>query len=143
MGEITLKKYNGFTLVELLVVVAIIGILATIALPAYQSYVMKSHRQAAISAILDLGSREARYYTTNNNYTNSMTTLGYASDPMPVTGGSTNTYYNLSVTSASTTAFSLQAVPVNTQTTDTCGTYTYTNLGIKGSAGSVSDCWKQ
>lgn len=142
---------KGFTLVELMVVVAIAAILTMIALPSYQAYVLKSHRTAAINAILDLASREARYYTTNNAYTSSLTALGYSTDPMPITMGTGGTaYYNLSVasvTAATTTTpadFLLNAAPVSPQTNDTCGTYTYTSLGIKGiSSGTLADCWKQ
>ena len=143
---------KGFTLVELLVVVTIVGILTMIALPSYQAYVLKSHRIAAINAILDLASREARYYTTNNAYTSDMTALGYSvSTAFPVTMGTGSTaYYNLSVasitagTSTTPADFTLNAAPVGNQTSDTCGTYTYTSLGIKGiTSGSVPDCWKQ
>ena len=139
-----MKKTKGVTLVELMIVVAIVGILAAVALPSYSSYVLKSHRTAAINAILDLASREARYYTTNNNYSASLLTLGYSADPMPITSGSSTAYYNLSAASASATTFALQVVPVGKQVNDSCGTYTYTDLGVKGiSAGSMSDCWKQ
>ena len=142
---------KGFTLVELMIVVAIAGILTMIALPSYQAYVLKSHRTAAINAILDLASREARYYTTQNAYTGSLTTLGYSADPMPITMGTGGTtYYNLSVNSVTTAsagtpaAFTLWAAPVSPQTNDTCGTYTYDNLGNKGiSSGTLADCWKQ
>ncbi len=143
---------KGFTLVELMIVVVIVGILTMIALPSYQAYVLKSHRTAAINAILDLASREARYYTTNNAYTSDMTALGYSvSTAFPVTMGTGGTaYYNLSVTSVtagtSTTPadFTLNAAPVGNQVNDTCGTYTYTSLGIKGiTSGSLADCWKQ
>jgi len=144
-----MKKTKGFTLLELMVVVVIAGILTSIALPAYRAYVLKSHRTAAINAILDLASRQARYYTTNNAYTTSLLTLGFPADPMPVIIGGT-TYYNLgvaSVTAATATvpaAFSLQATPAGNQLNDTCGTYTYTDLGQKGiSSGTLSDCWKQ
>jgi type IV pilus assembly protein PilE len=145
MGGIALKKNNGFTLVELMIVVAIAGILFAIVLPGYKAYVLKSHRSTAISAIMDLASREARYYTTQNTYTSSLVTLGYASDPMPLSvSGGTTTYYNLSVQSSSASSFTLQAVPTGNQTSDTCGTYTYTSLGQKGiSSGTLSDCWKQ
>jgi type IV pilus assembly protein PilE len=145
MGGNTLKNSKGFNLVELMIVVAIVGILAAVALPSYKAYTLKSHRSAAISAIMDLASREQRYYTINNIYSGSMVTLGYSADPAPVTvsGGGT-TYYNLSVTASSTTSFTLKAAAAGNQTGDTCGDYTYTNLGQKGvSAGTVGDCWKQ
>lgn len=144
LGGTALKnKSNGFSLIELLTVVAIVGILALIALPNYQSSVLKSHRSSAINGILDLASREARYYTTNNSYSSSMLTLGYSADPMIVTDAN-NYYYNLSVASVTATGFTLQAAPVGKQVNDTCGTFTYTDLGVKGiSSGTVSDCWKQ
>ena len=138
-----MKLTKGFTLIELMIVVAVVAILAAVAVPSYRSYVLRSHRTVAINAILDLGSREARYYTTNNNYTGSLTTLGYAADPMQLPS-STNTYYNLSVSSATSATFTLSAAPVGNQANDTCGTYTYTDLGLKGiSSGSVSSCWQQ
>lgn len=140
-----MKKNKGFTLIELMIVVAIAGILLAAAFPSYKAYTLKSHRSAAIAAIMDLGSREARYFTTNNTYASSLITLGYASDPMPVTvsGGGT-VYYNLSVQASSASSFTLQAVPAGNQTGDTCGTYTYTSLGQKGiSSGTLGDCWKQ
>lgn len=134
---------KGFSLIELMIVVAIVAILAAIALPSYQSYVLKSHRTTAVNALMDLASREARYYTTNNVYTNSLVTLGYAADPTPVSDAN-NYYYDLSITAANATSFSLQAAPTGNQANDTCGTFTYTDLGVKGvGAGTVSDCWKQ
>jgi type IV pilus assembly protein PilE len=138
-----MNKNEGFTLIELMVTVAIIGILAAIALPSYTSYILKSHRSSAITAILDLASRETRYFTTNNTYTTSLITLGYSADPMPVTDTSAY-YFDLSVTSANSSGFTLSAAPVGNQTHDTCGTFTYTDLGVKGiSSGTLSDCWKQ
>ncbi len=144
-----MKKSNGFTLIEIMIVVVIVGILTAIVLPNYQSYVLRAHRTAAINAIMDLANREARFYTTNNTYSASLAALGYSADPMPVTSGS-GTYYNLSVVAPSaltpiTSSFLLQAVPTPAQINDTCGTYTYNDLGVKGitGGGKVSDCWKQ
>lgn len=146
-----MNRIKGFTLVELMIVVAIVAILTMVALPSYQAYVLKSHRTAAINAILDLASREARYYTTNNAYTSSLTVLGYSADPMPITMGTGGTtYYNLSVQSITAAAaaapagFTLNAAPVGNQLNDTCGIYIYDNLGNKGiSSGTLADCWKQ
>ena len=100
-------KMAGFSLVELMVTVAIVGILTAIAMPAYQSYILKSHRSAAVNGLLDAASREARYYTINNSYTTSMTALGYTADPMPV-GTSTSTYFNISVSSVTAASTSVQ-----------------------------------
>jgi type IV pilus assembly protein PilE len=134
---------RGFSLIELMVVVVVIGLLSAIALPSYTRYVLRSHRSSAITGVLDVASRQARYYTTNNTYTTSMTALGYPADPMPLTDSS-NRYYNLSVSAASATAFTVIATPVGNQTKDTCGTYSYTDLGVKSiNLGTLGDCWKQ
>src|SRR5665647_1348196 len=124
-----------------MIVVAVIGILAAVALPSYTQYVLKSHRSSAITGVLDVASREARYYTTNNTYTNSLTALGYASDPMPLIDSS-NHYYDLSVTAANSTSFTVNAAPTGNQMNDTCGIFNYTDLGVKNvSSGTLRECW--
>lgn len=141
-----MNKMKGFTLIELMVVVAIIGILAAIALPSYTKYVMQSRRTVAINAILDLASKETRFYTISNNYTGSLVTdLGYSADPMPVSDAS-NPFYKISVQAFTASTFTLQAVPQGSQANDTdCGTFTITQLGQKDISGtsSAASCWKQ
>lgn len=144
-----MKKNSGFTLIELMIAVAIVGILVRIALPSYTNYVLRSHRVEAINGLLDVASRQARFYTIGNAYTTSMTTLGYPTDPYPVSS-STNRYYDISVASApaatasAPATFTVQAVPYGSQANDACGTFTYTDLGVKGVSGStVSKCWGQ
>ncbi|HHJ80720.1 MAG TPA: prepilin-type N-terminal cleavage/methylation domain-containing protein [Candidatus Tenderia electrophaga] len=76
------KKSTGFTLVELMIVVAIIGIIAAIAYPSYQDQVRKSKRTDGHSKVMDAMARQERYFSENNTYTADMTALGYASDPV-------------------------------------------------------------
>ena len=138
-----MKFSKGFTLIELMIVVAIVAILAAVAVPNYQNYVLRSQRTVAINALLDLGSRQARFYTTNNGYANNMAALGYAADPtiLPRPGLG---LYSLGVTTATATTFSLTATRMGNQRNDTCGNYTYTDLGVKGvSIGTVIACWQQ
>lgn len=139
------NRASGFTLIELMIVVVIVAILAAIAMPSYQRYVLRSHRTVAINALLDMASREARYYSTNNAYTNALTGvngLGYASDPAPVPDATT-IYYTLGA-ALSGNSFTLTATPFGNQANDAeCGNFTYTGLGIKGitGTGTVAQCW--
>ncbi|MEO7129340.1 MAG: type IV pilin protein [Rhodoferax sp.] len=149
---------HGFTLIELMIVVAIIGILAAIALPAYQKYVMQSRRTDAKNAVLDLASREERFFSVNNTYTNSAPALGYgAASAFPLAvNASGQSYYNLSVPSVTAAAagppavapgFTGLATPTGTQAADgTCYAYQIDQLGtqtnvVGGVASPVAGCW--
>jgi len=142
-----MKNHRGFTLIELMVVVAVIGLLAAVALPSYWSSIMKSRRTSAQSALLDLASREERYYTAKNIYTSDLSQLGFpAGTSVPVPDGTNNYFYDVSVEvlAADTSSFSLKAVPVGSQTKDTaCATYTYDSRGIRGNTGGTASdsCW--
>lgn len=144
-----MKLSKGFTLIELMVVVVVVAILAAVAMPNYQSYVLRSHRTVAINALLDLGSRQARYYTTNNTYTATLTDLGYATGTISLPSAG-DVRYTITVgpslipLSTIQTTFTATATRAGAQESDTCGNYTYTELGVKGvSSGSVNSCWQQ
>ena len=140
------RRARGFSLIELLIAVAIIGILVRVAYPAYMQSVRKSHRAEAKTALLDLAQRQERYMSTANVYSQTATDLGYPSGttfPAPILTGSA-AYYNLDVKLGATPAsFSASAVPVGTQAKDPCLTFTIDSTGKQGTSGvlSTNDCW--
>lgn len=138
----------GFTLIELMVTVAIIGILASIAYPSYQDSVMKSRRADAEGALLGLANAMERHFTETNSYLGAGTTAGNTGSPTifsttsPVDGGTP--YYNLTISAAATSSYTLTAAPTGAQANDTCGSLTLTQTGVKGVNGTgatVANCW--
>ena len=128
---------GGFTLMELMIVVVIISILVAIALPSYQQYILRSRRIEGKNALLDLASRQERYYSINNAYTDSAPNLGYgASAAFPVAAGN---YYQLNISAANATSFTATVAPQGAQSADTCGTLQITQTGAK--TADASDCW--
>ena len=151
------RHVAGFTLIELMIAVAIVGILVKLAYPAYTQSVLKSHRAEAKAALLDLASREERYFSTANLYTASAPALNYASTatvtaaaPLPVMTGATS-YYNLSVAvpdptaAPSTPSFIATATATGKQVGDTkCQNFTLTQAGVQGVTSSTdvaANCW--
>jgi type IV pilus assembly protein PilE len=148
----------GFTLLELMVTVAIISILATIAVTSYSSQVQKSRRTEAKSALLDLAGREERLFSTTNAYSNVEAFLGYATPPattvmtnMPFGNG----YYTLTAAVPDAvnqpgvaSSYLLTATPVagTSQANDTaCASFTLNQLGVQGVSGTNAatpgTCW--
>ena len=125
---------------EVMITVAIIGILSAIAVPSYNSYVTDSRRNEAKNSLLELGQFMERYYTAHDRYNNTDdSTLSEGDLPfstVPKEGSSV--YYNVTVSSAAST-YILTLTPAGSMAGDACGNYTLTQTGVH--TPTTSDCW--
>lgn len=131
---------RGFTLIEMVLVVVLIGILASIAYPSYSDYLRSSRRADASSVLLESSQYMERYFTETNTYVGA--TLPTTQTPKD---GAIK-FYNITFATGQPTAstYTLQATPINTQSSDPCGTLSLTQSGVKSTTGStVAKCWKQ
>ena len=137
------RAVRGLTLIEIMVVVALIGILASIALSSYQSNARKTRRYAAQSCLMEQAQYMQRYYTTANN------PMSYTGAVLPEAACKTNlaSYYTFSLPAAanSSQAFSVQAVAAGAQTGDTdCLTLELNSAAQQSSSSataSTTGCW--
>lgn len=133
---------RGFSLVELMIAVVIIGILSAIAMPAYTQYIVKAKRAAAQSFIMGVANKQEQYLLNARAYATSLAALGLAipadiaasytvTEPIPVT--------------ASPPGYTITAVPIGNQAAkDTlCGSLSINQLGTKtiSGTGSLATCW--
>lgn len=133
---------RGFTLIELMITVAVIAILAAIAVPSYYQYILRSNRSAAESVMQEIASAQERYMVDSRQFAGALTTLGYGV-PNTVSPSYSVALVAVaaSVSGGTAPTYTITAKPINGQTRDTtCGTLTLKGDGTK--LPTAPNCWK-
>ncbi|WP_298208134.1 type IV pilin protein [Acidovorax sp.] len=139
------QQHRGFTLIEVMIVVAIVAILTAIALPNYSEYVRRGHRAEARAALLQASQWMERAATATGTYP---LTAAFPATLTTIQSGR----YTIAATSpsagtASGTTYTLTATPAGAQVGDRCGNYTLTHTGVRGAASGalplMTECWNK
>lgn len=155
-----MNKYKnnvlGFTLIELMISLVIVAIISAVAYPSYRENVRRSNRAEVRALILENAQYMERFFTENNSYlqtsgvTPTAPVLPNLVSPRGATGTKVNYNLAFSATPArSAVTYSIDAVPANVMATDACATYTYNQLGQKGTSGTLGAgmttelCWSK
>jgi len=151
------NRQTGFTLVELMIVVVVIAILASVAIPSYSGYVTDARRQGAAQEMLTIASRQEQHFLDNKAYATTLTQLGYSAQPIGtdengayVGATDASAMYTFAITSTTATtsgtirAYTVSAIPKGSQLSrdSECGTLTLNEAGVRTAGGASNpECW--
>ncbi|MHC1480450.1 type IV pilin protein [Frateuria aurantia] len=131
---------RGFTLIELMVVVAIVAILAAIAIPSYSRYMQRARRSDGQQILLQIAGAEERYYSSYSTYS-TLSNAGFTTSPLYSASG----YYQVTLPAQNSSSYTVTATPVSTgpQASDGCGALSISSTGAKTAAGTTTNgtCW--
>jgi len=150
MKTALLKLQRGFSLVELMIVVAIVAIVLAFAFPSYERYVVRTKRAVAQNALLQVADRQQQFFMDNKRFAADLTNLGFNANPFVVdddgaatVAGDVDAVYSLTLSNVTQTTWTVTAAPLNGQLSrDTdCGSLSITQAGTKASTGGGANCW--
>ena len=129
------RRYMGFSLIELMITVAVVAILSAVAYPSYQQYLLTSHRVDAKKMLLDAANRQEIYFMDFNQYASTVAALG-------INAQSESGYYDVAIAVVGN-SYIMSATPVGSQAKDTgCTQFAINEVGVKTATGTAAnDCW--
>lgn len=128
---------RGFTLIELMITVVVIGILTAVALPSYRDHIAASRRADGKAAVMALAQSMERWYTERSTYAGATVAVIYRTT-------SPQGFYTMRITAQDAGSFSIRAVPRGAQVGDPCGSFVYNQAGTRSLASAsltVAQCW--
>lgn len=146
------SRHGGFSLIELMIALVVIGVLAAVAVPSYQSYMRSAYRAEARIALQETAQWMERHFSMTQSYATSsqggaINNAALATAGLALTPRAGAARYNISFSAGPTaTTYTLQAVPTGAQAGDTlCGTLTLNQQQARGisGTGTVADCWSR
>lgn len=159
------SRSRGFTLTEMLIVVVIVGILTTLAVPSYRQYVQRTNRTVAKAALQELMTRQEGYAVDHKVYASrpgllgigaSANTIAYVSSDGAIGSSNTGALYQITLQADANascavpsgasigTTVALKATPVTAETDTVCGALCLSSSGVRGSTvGTATECWKR
>jgi type IV pilus assembly protein PilE len=130
---------GGFTLIELMIVIVILGVLASIAVPQYQEYQQKSRRSEATRTLMQIAALQEQYFLDNRSYADDFTDLNF---PVAGTVTTESGYYAITIDVPDPYTYTMTATPQGPQANDVqCATLTLDNQGVRGHTGTAGSCW--
>ncbi len=132
------SRMRGVTLLELMIVIVVLSLIVTVAIPNYREYAARAKRTEARAALLQIATNQERFYLQNNTYTTDMTELGFAATGCNTTQSGS---YSVCVPTADANNFTATATYQNTDAeADKCKTWTINGAGVQSSS-PYGGCW--
>lgn len=135
-------RMRGVTLVELIIVLVVVGVLASIAVPSYRQYVLRTHRVEAKAALMKIASAQEQYYLQNNTYADTSALDTAPPGGLGIPESTENGWYDIAIVDGDADAFSATATAAGTQAVDThCASFSIDQAGVKDATNA--DCWEK
>jgi type IV pilus assembly protein PilE len=141
---------TGVTLIELMVVVAIVAAIFAFAFPSYERYIVRAKRAVGQNVLMQVADRQQQFFMDNKRFAADLADLGFGANPFIVdddgastVAGDVDAVYSVSLSNVAATTWTATAAPLNGQLSrDTdCGSLTITQAGAKGKTGAGDNCW--